>query len=155
MAELVWSDDLNTGIEPIDMQHRQIVTFINQLYEAQLAGDRDATADVIDGLIEYTVSHFAFEETLMEDAGYEFVRPHKKVHELFVRRVSEFHERFKNGEDVAQSLHQLLARWLFNHIRHDDASYVDSVKASMRQLTEEKHEGGWLSRSLGRFFGRK
>lgn len=154
MAELVWTDDLNTGIEPIDLQHRQIVSFINQLHEAHLGGDRTAVADVIEGLVEYTVSHFAFEEALMEDAGYEFVRPHKKVHELFVRRVSEYHDRFKAGEDVAHALHELLARWLFNHIRHDDASYVGSVKTNMIKITEEKAPEGWLSRSLGRFFGR-
>ena len=159
MSQLEWTADLETGIAPIDLQHRQIVTFINQLYEAQIGGDRQAIGDVIDGLVEYTLSHFAFEETLMEDAGYEFLRPHKKVHELFVRRVAEFQSRFKAGEDVAQAMHELLARWLFNHIRHDDASYVGSVKASMKQLVSE-HEGdgesgGWLSRTLGRFFGRK
>jgi hemerythrin len=154
MAELIWTDDLNTGIEPIDLQHRQIVSFINQLHEAQLGGDRTAVADVIEGLVEYTVSHFAFEEALMEDAGYEFVRPHKKVHELFVRRVSEYHERFKSGEDVAHALHELLARWLFNHIRHDDASYVGAVKSNMIKITEEKEPEGWLARSLGRFFRR-
>lgn len=153
MAHLEWSRDLETGIAPIDLQHRQIVTFINQLYEAQLGTDREAIADVIDGLVEYTLSHFAFEETLMQDSGYEFLRPHKKVHELFVRRVADFQARFKAGEDVAQALHDLLARWLFNHIRHDDASYVDSVKAGMNKLVEEKHEGGWLSRTFGRFFG--
>jgi len=155
MAHLVWTDDLNTGIDVIDDQHRQIVALINQLYDARQTNNRALVGEVIDGLVEYTISHFAFEESMMEDVSYEFVRPHKKVHELFVRRVADFQTRFKQGEDVADELHGLLARWLFNHIRHDDAAYVKAVKKDAQQLVQNKEEGGWLSRSLGRFFGRR
>jgi len=35
MALLLWQDDLNTGIEVIDDQHRRIVHMINQLHQAQ------------------------------------------------------------------------------------------------------------------------
>ncbi len=154
MAHLVWTHDLNTGIDVIDGQHRQIVAFINRLHDAKLTGNREVIGEVIDGMVDYTLSHFAFEETLMEDAGYEFVRPHKKVHELFVRRVGEMQARFKGGEDIIDELHGLLARWLFNHIRNDDASYVRAVKGSMQELVESKKDDGWLSRSIGRFFRR-
>jgi len=154
MAKIVWTPDLDTGIEPIDQQHRQLVELINQLDDAQQGGDRAAIGKVIEGLIEYTVSHFAFEEALMEDAGYQFVRPHKKVHEIFVRRVKELQDRFLAGENVAGELQTMLGRWLLNHIRRDDASYVSAVKGEMVRLIEEKEEGGWLSRSLKRFFGR-
>lgn len=153
MAHLVWTDNLDTGITVIDGQHRQIVDFINQLEDAQATGDRELIGEVIEGLVDYTLSHFAFEETLMEDSGYEYLRGHKKVHELFVRRVAEFQEKFKAGEDVAGGLHRLLSRWLFNHIRNDDSAYVPAVKPKMTVLVEEKEEGGWLSRTLGRFFG--
>lgn len=155
MAHLVWTDDLNTGIDVIDDQHRQIVALINQLYDARQSHNRALVGEVIDGLVEYTISHFAFEESMMEDVNYEFVRPHKKVHELFVRRVADFQTRFKQGEEVSDELHGLLARWLFNHIRHDDAAYVTAVKKDAQQLVQNKEEGGWLARSLGRFFGRR
>lgn len=154
MAHLTWTSELNTGIDVIDGQHRRIVEYINQLDDARLKGDKAAIGEVIESTVDYTLSHFGFEEALMEDAGYEFVRPHKKVHELFVKRVADLQLRFKAGDDIADELHALLARWLFSHIRNDDASYVKSVKASMQVLTEEKKEGGWLSRSIGRFFGR-
>ncbi|MCK6374463.1 MAG: bacteriohemerythrin [Zoogloea sp.] len=153
MAYLTWSYDLDTGISEIDNQHKQIMDFINRLHDARQHADRAAITNVVDDLIEYTLSHFAFEECLMEDAGYEFVRGHKKVHELFVRRVSGFHERLKRGDDISHELHALLHRWLFSHIRHDDHAYVGAVRPKMKALAEEKQEGGWLSRSLRRFFG--
>lgn len=152
MARLAWASDLDTGIEVIDGQHRRIVEYINQLYDAQPKLDRAAIGVVIEATVDYTLSHFGFEEVLMEDAGYEFSRPHKKVHELFVRRVADLQLRFKAGDDVAGELHALLDRWLFNHIRNDDAGYVKTVKQKMKVLTEEQSEEGWLSRSIGRFF---
>jgi len=44
----------------------------------------------------------------------------------------------------------MLQRWLVNHIRNEDGDYVEIVRKSMKKLKKEK---GWLSRSLGRFFG--
>lgn len=153
MAYLVWQEDLDTGIQVIDSQHKRIVEMINQLHDAQAQHDRVLLGSVIEELVDYTISHFAFEETLLEDSGYQFTRAHKKVHELFIKRVSDYRMRFEAGEDVAEELKGLLGRWLFNHIRNDDANYVASVKAGMQDLTRDQSHGGWLSRSMKRFFG--
>lgn len=153
MAFLAWQDDLNTGIQVIDNQHKRIVEMINQLHDAQGAAQLTRVGEVIEALVDYTQSHFAFEETLLEDAGYEFTRAHKKVHELFIKRVADYRLRFAAGEDVADELKQLLGRWLFNHIRNDDANYADSVRANLHALTQDQARGGWLSRSMKRFFG--
>lgn len=150
---LSWSPDLDTGIPEIDNQHKQLMDFINRLHDARQHADRQGVVAVVDDLVEYTLSHFAVEECLMEDAGYEFVRGHKKVHELFVRRVASFSDRLKRGEDISHELHSLLHRWLFSHIRHDDHAYVAAVRPQMKTLSEDKAAGGWLSRSLKRFFG--
>ena len=104
MAYLVWQEDLNTGIQVIDTQHKRIVEMINQLHDAQAQHDRALLGNVIEELVDYTLSHFAFEETLLEDSGYQFTRAHKKVHELFIKRVSDYRLRFESGEDVADGL---------------------------------------------------
>jgi len=87
---ITWTDDLNTGIEVIDTQHMRIVDFINQLEDAQKKQDKEHIRQVVDDCVDYTMSHFAFEESLQEEAGYKYCKPHKKVHELFTRRVSEY-----------------------------------------------------------------
>ena len=43
MALLTWTPDLDTGIETIDSQHKQIVDCINQLHEVQQTGNRAET----------------------------------------------------------------------------------------------------------------
>ncbi len=153
MALLIWQEDLNTGIEIIDMQHQRIVEMINRLHVTQKSMERLAIADVIDELVDYTLSHFAFEEELMEEAGYPFCAAHKRVHEVFTKRVSEYRMRFEAGEDVTDELKSMLSRWLFNHIRSDDKAYAESVKRHLNRFVREHEQGGWLSRTVRRLFG--
>ncbi|WP_454456811.1 bacteriohemerythrin [Thauera phenylacetica] len=144
-----WTDDLNTGIEVIDKQHMRIVDYINDLENAHQKQDKEAVRQVLDDLVDYTLSHFAFEESLQEEAGYKYCKPHKKVHELFVRRVNEYMERFKLGDDVSAEIHKLLSSWLINHIKRDDADYVAAVKANMIGIISEKEkkkDDGWFKR---------
>lgn len=136
MALLVWVPELDTGIPEIDRQHRRIVDYINRLYELRSTHDREALGDVIGEMVDYTLSHFVFEESLMESSGYLFSGPHKKVHELFTRKVAEMQSRFDAGEDVTDEMHGMLSRWLFNHIRNEDHGYVDTAKAYLRMAQQ-------------------
>ena len=155
---IVWSTELDTGIPVIDQQHRRIVDFINDLEAAQVLGDKAQIKQVVDDCVDYTLSHFAFEESMQEEAGYPYCKPHKKVHELFTRKVSEYQERLALGDNIGEELHGMLARWLVNHIKRDDADYVSSVKAKMATdnpeappaFAEAKKETGWFRKLFGR-----
>lgn len=148
MALLVWQAELDTGIDVIDQQHHRIVALINQLAEATT---RDDQAAVLEELVDYTLSHFAFEEGLMEESGYTFGPAHKRVHEMFVRRVSEYRMRFDAGEDITGELKGMLARWLFNHIRGDDKSYARHVRHYLDTYKRPGQGGandGWFKRRI-------
>ncbi len=144
MAKFVWTDQLNVGIDVIDQQHRRIVEYINQLDDARSNGySREEIGYLINDLVDYTISHFGFEESLQEEARYPFLKSHKKVHELFTQRVSDYQAKFNKGEDVSKALNSLLVTWLFNHIKRDDVDYVASVKQHLLQQTDtvEKKKG--------------
>lgn len=149
MEIIQWRPTLETGIDVIDQQHKRIVDYINALRIAQVKGDRGAVAKTIDDVIDYTQSHFGFEEALMEDAGYPLLNAHKRVHELFIRRVAVLHQRFKSGEDIAQDLHNVLARWLITHIQTEDRHYVGAVKEKMVGVVADPNRRKGL---LARFF---
>ena len=153
MAYLHWSSDLDTGIEVIDNQHRRIVDYLNELNDANDGGNVDATNHVLTQLVDYTLTHFAFEEELQEKAGYPFLRAHKRVHEIFTKRVAEFQQRAAAGENVAPELLSMLKIWLVNHIKGDDADYAESVKKMLGVEGEAKAAGGWLGGALKKFFG--
>lgn len=158
---IVWDNKLDTGIEVIDSQHKRIVAYINDLEVAKVKGDKPMVNEVIEQLIDYTQSHFGFEEAMMEEAGYKFIKPHKKVHELFIKRVTEFTIRAAKGEDIADELHSMLAKWLLNHIANEDRDYAKTVQ-QMVHAEEPAHQHpvaiqapqrqGLISGLLGRFF---
>ena len=152
MAHIIWTEDLDTGIPVIDKQHHRIVEYINELYEIRNTQDRKEIEAILQNLVDYTLSHFAFEESLMEDAGYSFINGHKKVHDMFTRRVNDFMQRFNMGEDITEELLAVLKAWLVNHIKSDDNDYAASVRANMNEIDKHK-EDGWLAKSLKKFFG--
>lgn len=149
---IVWTNDLNTGIDVIDEQHKSIADYINKLERAIQQHDRTTVGRVLDELVDYTLSHFAFEESLQAEAGYKFSKPHKAVHDMLAKRVASYQQRHNAGEDIADQLHAMLCTWLVHHIKRDDMAYVSEVKASIMNIVKDKNEGGWISRSLLRFF---
>lgn len=150
MKTLQWTSELEIGIPPIDKQHKRIVEYINQLEHAKQNNIRSEVGDVVGQLVDYTLSHFAFEEELMEESGYMFVNAHKRVHNLFVRKIGSYVERFKLEEDITDELLVTLKTWLINHIKNDDQDYSDAVKSKMHMKIKKE---GWLKRSIGKFFG--
>lgn len=152
MAHIEWTSDLDTGIQVIDNQHKRIVEYINKLDDTRVSHDLEQISLVLNELVDYTLSHFTFEESLMEEAGYPFIRGHKRVHQLFVKRVGDYVQRFKMGEDITDELLNTLKAWLINHIRSDDNDYVELVKVNLQGM-ETTNKGGWISRSLKNIFG--
>lgn len=150
MAYMVWTRELESGIPVIDAQHERIVDFINELHDACESGDIHETNHVMEGLLNYTVTHFEFEESLQERAGYAYLKAHRRIHEIFMKRVAEIRSRANKGENVAPELLTLLNGWLISHIKSEDRDYVESVK----QFTESNdiEVSGWLSLTLKKLF---
>ncbi len=146
MAFWVWDNGLNTGIPEIDTQHKRIVDYVNQLDEAiSINKGKDRIGEILDNLLDYTNSHFVFEETLMEQAGYPMLAPHKRLHDAFRTRIQALKARFVNGEDVAAIVRSELKVWLTNHIKGDDVFYVPAVRKNMNP--------SWMSRTIKTIFG--
>lgn len=146
-----WTSELEIGIPVIDAQHHRIVEYINQVEHVQKTNSQRELLDVLTELVDYTVSHFAFEESLMEESGYPFVNAHSKVHQLFTRRIESFQKRANAGEDITTELLHVLKAWLVNHIQRDDQDYSDVVKANMVEATKraKARKGSWFGRLFG------
>jgi hemerythrin len=148
--------EYQTGINAVDQQHQRLVNMVNDLDDVRKAVYRtfdkkqEAVGAVVTELVDYTISHFAFEEALMQDANYKFLSAHKRIHELLIQRAGEYTERWASGEDIADELHDVLTRWLFNHIRNDDCAFAPAVKAKVKEL--DGQDPGWLGKFFKRFF---
>ena len=148
--------DFLTGIEAVDAQHQRLVDMVNQLHNVRKTNypsmdkKHKVVGSVVVELIDYTISHFAFEESLMEDAEYKFLNAHRRIHQVLIKRAGEYKERWQSGEDIVDELYDVLKRWLLNHIRNDDKAYAPAVKKRIKKMG--KSRGDWLNRLVQQFF---
>ncbi len=133
-----WLPEYELKISVIDEQHKRIVDYINELEKAHGMGNSGYITFVLDGLVDYTLTHFQFEEDLQEKAGYPYVKAHKRIHAIFIKRIASFRERYKGGEDVTEELLFMLKTWLASHIKGDDRDYGEMVRINRARST------GWL-----------
>lgn len=152
MAYMQWTQDLETGIHVIDDQHKRIINYINELDHAAQTGSAEEVQHVLEGLLDYTVTHFEFEEELQEKAGYPFLKAHQRVHEIFMKRIAAFRERANDGEDIVPELLSMLKVWLSSHIKGDDRDYVESVRKVIGD-DNTKESSGWVGAMVKKFFG--
>ena len=120
-----WNDEYSVGIESIDTQHKKLLGLINSLqpavnYKTGEAFEREA----LDELVDYTRTHFKFEEDLMEQNGYPDFTTHRAEHELMIARVGEVLNQYQQDRDTAmQNAIDFLRDWLINHINGTDQQY--------------------------------
>ena len=154
MSKIVWNSELEIGIPVVDGQHRQIFNHINSLSDACGNPDRGVVARVMSELVDYTYSHFAFEEALMEEAGYDALAIHVRSHDAFRDRVEALRIRFEAGEEVAAELGRLLSTWLMNHIKSDDSSYAPLVKEHLASQRQPAGSGNGVLGTLAKLLRR-
>ena len=147
--KMKWIPEYNTGIDVIDDQHKRILDYINEIVEISDHTDKDRIKQILDNIIDYTQSHFTFEESLQEEADYKYRVPHKRVHDLFIKKIESYRDRFQMGQSIEAELHEVLSKWLINHIQQDDADYLGAVKENMMGIIKEKEQKrgkNWFAR---------
>ena len=122
---LEWKSEYSVGIASIDVQHRKLIELINSL---QTAVDY-STGEVferkaLDELVDYTKTHFKFEEDMMEQNGYPDFESHRESHVRMIAKVDEVIEAYRQDQDAAmQQALDFLKDWLINHINGTDKQY--------------------------------
>ena len=131
MALMTWNERYATGVTSIDTQHRKLIDMLNALQEAMLAGKgNDAVGRILDGLVQYTMSHFAHEERMFATHGYADAAAHKAEHDKLATQVIDFRTQFKEGKTrLTIDILKFLRDWLNGHILGTDMKYVPFLKA--------------------------
>ena len=128
---ITWSDQYSVGIAAIDSQHQKLVAFINGLHAAMLSGQGSTVlGKTLDGLVGYTVTHFAFEEKLLRDSAYPELEAHRAEHAKLISSVSKLQQGFRSGTvAMSRDVMQFLKGWLMDHIVGVDKKYTSHMNA--------------------------
>jgi len=127
-----WTDDLLTGVDDIDAQHKEIFLRINALLDAlaRQAGKKEVGA-FLDFLEEYVAYHFAAEEREMTGHRYPGLAGHEKEHEVFKKQISALKRDFKESGASTQVVLMTVrsaCEWLIGHIKKTDMAMIAFLK---------------------------
>jgi diguanylate cyclase (GGDEF)-like protein/hemerythrin-like metal-binding protein/PAS domain S-box-containing protein len=137
-----WNDDFETGITTIDEQHKTLVRLLNSVARnlARLS-DSLTFGEIMRELSDYTVYHFAAEESLMEQffAGDVLEAGHRKVHQDFVGKIGRLQDEYatKPLDQAVEEIIAILTRWLAFHILDTDRRMAKVIFAVQSGLSVE------------------
>ncbi len=133
MIKWEWNKRLETGIDDIDEQHKELFRRIDKLELALYSGMANSEClHLIKYLEDYVNEHFALEEKLMYDAHYPVLSAHRKQHLEFTNRCKEMFISCKDhGTDtyLAIDVDKQMRKWWENHIMKLDLDYVPYLKS--------------------------
>ena len=134
---LLWDKKYELGISAIDSQHKRLFEIAGEL--ADLLENAIEGEDVHDGMVylvgelkDYTVFHFAYEESIFDKTGFEFAAAHKKEHDSLIAEIEAID--FENIDDdqvaFGKKLLKFVISWVFKHISGSDSLYKTTFIAS-------------------------
>lgn len=123
MTLLQWKKEYSVGSPSVDHEHRELIEQIN-LWHENLKKDieKDTRLAFLGEIFARISAHFALEEKLMRDSGYDEYDAHKADHELLLdqlRDIMDAEDRGENYDDIA--LGSRLEKWFSEHFRTKDA----------------------------------
>ncbi len=130
MSIFEWSPIYETGVAEIDRQHQRLMAYVNEMFDALVAGRGETVVDrILDELIVYTKEHFTFEEEMLRRGDDDDVGPHIARHQALLHTVEGLRSRRAAGDvRVDGDTLGLLRDWLVTHIRDDDAGRASAVR---------------------------
>lgn len=120
-----WKEEYSVGIHSIDQQHKKLLALINQLQTAvKYSTGEEFEREALNELVDYTKTHFTFEEGLMEQNDYPDFVPHKAQHKKMIDEVEKVLAIYEKDHHTAMSnANEYLKGWLINHINGTDKQY--------------------------------
>ncbi|MCL2664088.1 MAG: bacteriohemerythrin [Defluviitaleaceae bacterium] len=126
---MAWDESLNTGIEEIDTQHKQLIEHAENFFEK--AGGNLAQSEINGMLVfleSYVLQHFSFEIALQREKSYPDVNAHERLHKYFIDDFNDLKDRIDSegiSREIIDEASKFLINWIIEHISLEDKKYAE------------------------------
>lgn len=136
-----WDASYELGIPVVDEQHKHLV-FLCDKFRMELmnhssgkgAGWQKALAEALRETVQYTKTHFATEEKLMQASNYPNFEYHRRCHQEFIDTITSILESFKLATlQTAFEFSSYLKEWVLTHIAYEDRQFQGHIAEYCRQ----------------------
>jgi hemerythrin len=124
MTLVEWHEDFRIGITSVDHEHQALIRLLNELHDGLKAGaDKDAVGDFLGEVHARIAAHFALEEKIMRDRGYDQYADHKADHEQLLDGIRDIMDDYDRGayQNYDEALANHLQTWFTGHFKTRDA----------------------------------
>ena len=123
MSLLEWKPEYSVGIASMDDEHQEMIVLINDVYrKLGTSPDADTIEDCLEEIFNTISLHFALEERIMREQGYEEYEGHKEDHEDLLDEIRDLMDEFVNNPiQGARMLEERLSGWFAKHFATFDA----------------------------------
>jgi hemerythrin len=132
MIPIELTEDLKTGIDDIDDQHRQLFKWANEIISDEMLADDSNLLQALNNLEDYVYNHFRAEEYAMEKYDFNGQEKHKIQHSRLRKEVGDLFNRFKRdgaSKGLMAELQYLVTDWYFLHIKEWDKPFADFMRS--------------------------
>jgi hemerythrin len=134
MPNISWDPSMTTGVESLDAQHRQLISWLNDLLSAMSLGrGRSEVEGLLSQLGNYASMHFGLEEDCMTRYHCPVAEANAAAHRDFVVTFTSFKQEFERDGATAHLVLRVeseLMRWLTGHIKGTDTHLAPCVRAA-------------------------
>jgi hemerythrin-like metal-binding protein len=122
-----WKDEYSVGIESIDRQHKKLINLINMLQTSvDYSTGEEFEQECLAAVVDYTKTHFVYEEGLMSKYGYPDFEAHKAQHQKMIDKVNDILAAYEeHPERAMKDALDFLKQWLIRHINGTDKQYSE------------------------------
>jgi hemerythrin-like metal-binding protein len=128
MSTVRWREPIETGLDPIDRQHRELFQALDRLDEALRTPSSARVDEELAFMAQHTIRHCQTEETLMKDAAFPGRVAHADQHQELIREIRDLQYRRTRGLATDPEVVEVLGSWLEQHIQESDRAYADHLK---------------------------
>ena len=132
MPKYVWDTSFETGVGPIDEQHKELFAAVNNLMTTCAQGNgKEELKKSLDFLGNYTIKHFYDEEQVLKKYQYPDYEAHRKIHEEFKKEVRDMSVQWimkGASEELIKEVEEKIGNWLVVHIKGQDLKWGAFLK---------------------------
>ena len=128
---LQWIQEWESGQPEIDVQHRMLVAMANEYFAVALnpRTKPDDALNMLASSLRELVSHFEFEERLLEQIGYPNVEQHRRIHLELLAKAATLRESYQEGKIKLPSFVSFLVDdVVIAHMLQEDRLYYPLIR---------------------------
>lgn len=135
-----WNEELTTGIELIDNQHKQLLKLANSFFIQHKCGQHDHAEDSLRFLLQYIQYHFQAEEAYQVECSYAKYRAHQAIHDALAVEVKIYAVRLRSShfsDEELDRFYTFFTSWIKDHVFCEDLDFARQYHLYLTQRVQD------------------